>query len=185
MNTCILWEHNPSAPFAKIQTFQCNSVILLSQNNEGFPVNDTQNRTVNSSSEHTDISCLLGRFLQPSHWPGGDTLTHTSKHSSVISSVFWGAAGRGWVGIYPDQWGVQKRKCEWTEPHGIAGHTLMEISRELTFRLTHTHTTEEDALSCVFSQAVKELSRVRKMKLYCIKGLGLYSTQVLFLSLYC
>lgn len=61
------------------------------------------------------------------------------------------------------------------EPHGIAGHTLMEISRELTFRLTHTHTTEEDALSCVFSQAVKELSLVRKIKLYRIKRIGLYS----------
>lgn len=155
---------------------------------------------IDSSSEHTDISCLLGHLLTVTlawQW-------HTYTHKQTLISHFLcilGGSRQRLGGHLPRSMGRAGEEV-WVnrEPRGTTGHTLMEISRELRFRLTHSWVftdswvfTEEDALSCVFSQAVKELSLVRKMKLerciqtqkFSIKGIGLCFTQVLFLSLCC
>ncbi len=147
----------------KTLTFQCNEVILLSPNNEGFPVNDIERDHELIIWTHWHQLLIRTSFITVilAWW------WHTYTHKQTLIRQ----ADAGWAftqinGAVGEEVWVNR------DPRGTAGHTLMEISRELWFRLTHTHTHNRGRCSflCVFTSCRHLTGEGNQAQRYAIKG---------------
>ncbi len=151
----------------KTLTFQCNEVILLSPNNEGFPVNDIEwdheliiwthwHQLLIRTSFITVILAWWWHTYTHTH-----THTHTNKHSSG-RQMLGGHLPRSMGRVGEEVW-VNR------DPRGTAGHTLMEISRDSD---SHTHTYNRGRCSflCVFSSCRHLTGEGNQAQRYAIKG---------------